>query len=76
MLFQKRVDRAMKYSKDKAEENKGKVNPGEREEEFLSASLEKGDLLALIISALLVFLPAAMIVVLIMCFIGMMPAFF
>lgn len=76
MLFQKRVDRAMKYSKDKAEENKGKVNLGEREEEFLSASLEKGDLPALIISALLVFLPAAMIVVLIMCFIGMMPAFF
>lgn len=76
MLFQKRVDRAMKYSKDKAEENKGKVNPREREEEFLSASLEKGDLPALIISALLVFLPAAMIVVLIMCFIGMMPAFF
>ena len=76
MLFQKRVDRAMKYSKDKAEENKGKINPGGREEEFLSASLEKGDLPALIISALLVFLPAAMIVVLIMCFIGMMPAFF
>ncbi len=76
MLFQKRVDRAMKYSKDKMQKYKLGMTVNNGEQEFLSEALEKGDLPALIISALLVFLPVAMAVVLFMCFIGILPTLF
>ena len=76
MLFQKRVDRAMKYSKEKADENQREILLRDDREEFLSERLEKGDIPALLISGLIVFLPASMIVVALMCFLGMFPAFF
>ena len=89
MLFQKQVDRAMKLSEERA--GKKKNNNGQehirvteegyhhkqwQEEQGFSDVMEKGDLAAMIISALMIFLPAGLIVILLMCFIGMFPLFF
>ncbi|MBR5579186.1 MAG: hypothetical protein IKW28_09365 [Lachnospiraceae bacterium] len=73
MLFQKRVDRAMKHSKEQA--IKKQQNLHLQEEQPLVELMEKGDLPALIISALLVFFPIAMLIVIVMCVLGMLPAF-
>lgn len=54
MLFQKKIDEAMKRLKEKRIESEDKEN-----KEYL----EKGDILAIIISALLVFGPIILILV-------------
>lgn len=51
MFFQSKIDRAMKWLKDK---NK---TPDDGEENIEDIELEKTDILAIIISALLVFTP-------------------
>jgi hypothetical protein len=56
MLFQKRVDRAMRYQKERNE-------AAEQTEEDKDA-VSKKDLLAMILSAMLVILPVAILVLL------------
>jgi hypothetical protein len=56
MMFQKRVERAMKYLEDKRK--------AQQYEEDIE--LEKKDILAIIISALIVFLPLILLLVLAM----------
>ena len=56
MIFQRKYDRALQNVKDK---NSG--SPKALEDEELSNKLEKGDVPAMIISALIVILPAALL---------------
>lgn len=63
MFFQKRIDRAMKLSEER--KNREPVCDKLTVDEN-SNQTEKGDLPAMIISALLVFIPAALAVLLIM----------
>ena len=59
MLFQKRVDRAMRYQKERNEAAEQK-KPAEEDKDAVS----KKDLLAMILSAMLVILPVAILVLL------------
>ena len=59
MLFQKRVDRAMRYQKERNEAAEQK-KPTEEDKDAVS----KKDLLAMILSAMLVILPVAILVLL------------
>ena len=59
MLFQKRVDRAMRYQKEQNEAAELK-KPTEEDKDAVS----KKDLLAMILSAMLVILPVAILVLL------------
>ena len=59
MLFQKRVDRAMRYQKERNEAAEQK-KPTEEDKNAVS----KKDLLAMILSAMLVILPVAILVLL------------
>ena len=59
MLFQKRVDRAMRYQKERNEAAEQK-KPTEEDMDAVS----KKDLLAMILSAMLVILPVAILVLL------------
>ena len=59
MLFQKRVDRAMRYQKERNEAAEQK-RPTEEDKDAVS----KKDLLAMILSAMLVILPVAILVLL------------
>ncbi len=68
MLFQKRVDRMFDYMREKKE---GEYAPGkeydpkaEAEKPALSDIMEKGDLPAMILSALLVIVPVCLVVLL------------
>ena len=56
MLFQKRVDRAMRYQKERNEAAEQK-KPTEEDKDAVS----KKDLLAMILSAMLVILPVAIL---------------
>lgn len=68
MLFQNKVDRAMKYQAEKnrkpdEEREEELLDPKEEfEEEPISKKLEKGDIPAMLLSALGVLLPAALVV--------------
>ncbi len=70
MLFQGKVDRAMKYQAEKnqkpdEEREEELTDPRqEYEEEPISKKLEKGDIPAMLISAIGVLIPAAVIVML------------
>ena len=57
MLFQKKVDRAMRYQKEQNEAAKQK-KPTEEDKDAVS----KKDLFAMILSAMLVILPAAILI--------------
>ena len=59
MLFQKKVDRAMRYQKERNETAEQK-KPTEEDKDVVS----KKDLLAMILSAMLVILPVAILVLL------------
>ena len=59
MLFQKKVDRAMRYQKERNEAAEQK-KPTEEDKDAVS----KKDLLAMILSAMLVILPVAILVLL------------
>ena len=63
MLFQKRVDRAMHYQKERNEAAEQK-KPTEEDKDAVS----KKDLLAMILSAMLVILPVAILVLLAIAF--------
>lgn len=60
MILQKRVERALNHLREKSEARKGYDTPHEE------ISLERWDKLAMILSALLVIVPAALVVLLIM----------
>ena len=72
MLFQKRVDRALDTARHKEAARKdGEAEPAlQPEEPELSELTEKGDTAAMMISALLVFLPAAAAALLILALVG------
>ncbi len=82
MLFQKKVDRAMEYSAERAvEQERGDTQYDPKgkdlqEEESLGDVMEKGDLPALILSAMLIFVPVCLLVVLLICFFGALPLIF
>ncbi len=65
MIFQRKYERAMEHLKEQTGES-----PKALEDENLSDKLEKNDALAMIISALIVILPAALIVLLIVSAVG------
>ena len=65
MIFQRKYERAKKHLKEQMGEA-----PKALEDENLSDKLEKNDTLALILSALIVFVPAALIVLLIVAGVG------
>ena len=68
MLFQKRIDRAFRHQ---AEKGKGRRGNEEKDNELRPSDImEKGDLLAMIIAALITILPAALLVLLILAFAG------
>jgi len=60
VIFQRKYERAMKHLKEQTGES-----PKALEEENLADKLEKNDALAMIISGLIVILPAALVVLLI-----------
>lgn len=62
MMFQKKVDRAMKWLKEKSNKNLDELEP----KEYNNIELEKNDFLALIISALMVFGPIILILIIIL----------
>ena len=62
MMFQKKVDRAMKWLKEKSNKNLDELEP----KEYDNIELEKNDFLALIISALMVFGPIILILIIIL----------
>ena len=68
MLFQNKVDRAMKYQAEKnrkpdEEKEEELLDPKEEfEEEPISKKLEKGDIPAMLLSAVGVLIPAALVV--------------
>ena len=76
MLFQNKVDRAMKYQAEKnkkpdEEREEELVDPRqEYEEEPISKKLEKGDIPAMLISAVGVLIPVALLVMLGLVFIS------
>ena len=77
MLFQRRVDRAMKYSKEHAANQPVERDPHDvKEERQIKDEMERGDGCAMLFSALIVILPVAVIVLLVMCFIGAIPFIF
>ena len=57
MIFQRKFERAMKHLKEQTGDS-----PKALEDENLGDKLEKNDTLALILSALIVFIPAVLIV--------------
>lgn len=61
-MFQKKVDRAMKWLKEKRNKNLDELEP----KEYNNIELEKNDFLALIISALMVFGPIILILIIIL----------
>ena len=65
MIFQRKYDRAMKHLREKTGDS-----PKALEDENLADKLEKNDTLALILSALIVFIPVALIFLLIVAGIG------
>ena len=65
MLFQRKYDRAKKLLKERTGDS-----PKALEDENLADKLEKNDTLALILSALIVFIPVALIFLLIIAGIG------
>lgn len=76
MLFQNKVDRAMKYQAEKnrkpdEEREEELLDPKEEfEEEPISKKLEKGDIPAMLISAVGVLIPVALLVMLGLVFIS------
>ena len=76
MLFQNKVDRAMNYQAEKnkkpgEEREEELVDPRqEHEEEPISKKLEKGDIPAMLISAVGVLIPVALLVMLGLVFIS------
>ena len=78
MLFQKKVDRAMKLSGEKADKRRTEEYDPKawQEEQSLSDSMEKGDLAAILISAMLVIVPVCLAAILIICFLGSLPLIF
>lgn len=69
MIFQKKIDQMFaKLHEEKEEDN---AREKERlEKTGLSTEMEKGDLTAMILSALLVIVPAALVALLLLCGIG------
>ena len=65
MIFQRKYERAVKHLKEQTGES-----PKALEDENLSDKLEKNDTLALILSALIVFVPAALVILLIVAGVG------
>ena len=65
MIFQRKYERAMQYLKERTGNS-----PKALEDENLADKLEKNDALAMILSALIVIVPAALIVLLIVSGIG------
>ena len=65
MIFQRKYERAMKHLEEQTGES-----PKALEDENLADKLEKNDALAMILSALIVIVPAALIVLLIVSGIG------
>ena len=63
MLFQKRIDRAMRYQKERNEAAEQK-KPTEEDKDAVS----KKDLLAMILSAMLVILPVAILILFVIAF--------
>ena len=63
MLFQKRIDRAMRYQKERNEAAELK-KPTEEDEDAVS----KKDLFAMILSAMLVILPVAILILFVIAF--------
>ena len=77
MLFQKKVDRAMEYSRTHAADQPKECDPMDvREEPAPKDEMEKGDGLAMFLSALIVIVPVGLGVLLIMVFFGALPFLF
>ena len=76
MLFQGKIDRAMRWLHDRSDSAKAERNATEegnlpsmeelRREALAEEKLEKGDLLAMLVAALITFLPVALVVLLVM----------
>ena len=73
MLFQKKVDRAMDYAHEIGGHDPDKDQ--EEREEDIRKEVEKGDTLAMILSALIVILPVAVVVLLLLALFGALPLF-
>ena len=71
MLFQKKVDRAMDYAHETGGHDPEKDQ--EEREEDIRKEVEKGDTLTMIVSALLVILPVAVVVLLLLALFGALP---
>ena len=63
MLFQKRIDRAMRYQKERNEAAELKKPPEEDKD-----AVSKKDLFAMILSAMLVILPVAILILFVIAF--------
>ena len=68
MLFPKRVRRAMDHSKEQRRRRAEMQQDGD--ETPLSEEMEKGDLFAMILSALLVLVPIAIVVLVVLALVG------
>ncbi len=66
MIFQKKIDRAMDWLHDKKQTSKYGSNVDAEEEQI---ELEKGDLLPIILSAIIVFGPVLLVFIAILLFV-------
>ena len=67
MLFQKRIDRAMRYQKERNEAAELK-KPTEEDKDAVRVLVGKKDLFAMILSAMLVILPVAILILFVIAF--------
>lgn len=73
-MFQRKVDRAMKYSAEHAAHQEGEYDPKLGvEERTLQDEMEKGDLPAMLISALVVIVPICLVLLVLLCLIACLP---
>jgi len=73
MLFQKRISRAFRHQSDEADQRREKTGDQplqDPETPPLSDLMEKNDMLAMILSALLLIVPIALVVLLLMVLVG------
>ena len=73
MFFQKRIKRAFDYMEENNRKRAEAMDPEDQQEDLKPSYkdvIEKGDIPAMIISAFLVFIPIALIVLLVIVFAG------
>ena len=71
MIFEGRFNRARKFQQEQKAKREGNINPDDPKNDVeLSDMMEKGDMFAMILSAVITILPVALIVLLFLAAVG------